>query len=64
MLAREILNWTEEKMDDIDVEKDKHPYLKAFGLGAVEGYIDGAMIAYPILLVGSFIVGRKLKKLG
>ena len=64
MLAREILNWTEEKMDEIDVENDKHPYLKCMGLGAIDGYIDGAMIAYPILLVGCFIAGRKLKKLG
>lgn len=61
-MVRKVLDWTEKKFDEID-ENTKHPYLKAFGLGAIEGAIDGAVIAYPFLVVSAFIVGHKLKKL-
>lgn len=42
-----ILDWTEEKMDDLlcDDGKIKHPYAKAFAIGALEGLIDGAVVA-------------------
>lgn len=59
-ITRNILDWTEKKTDEIDMT-DKHPYLKAFGLGSIEGYIDGAIIAYPILLASSIILLRKIK---
>ena len=52
MLARKILDWTQEKFDEIDYEKDKHPSLKAFGCGAVEGIIDGMLMSLPIALFG------------
>lgn len=51
-IARKILNWTDEKSNEIDMMNDKHPYLKAFGLGGIEGFIDGCIIMYPIV-VGS-----------
>lgn len=62
-MVREALEWVDEKMDEIDVANDKHPMLKAFGLGAIEGFIDGAVIAYPFLLIGCIIKNKQIKKL-
>lgn len=62
-MVKEILDWTEEKLDEIDVDNDKHPMLKAFGLGAIQGFIDGAVIAYPFLVVGIYLSASKIKKL-
>lgn len=62
--TKKVLNWTDKKFEEIvDNPDEKHPNLKAFGLGAIEGVIDGAVIAYPILLVGCFVAAKKLKKL-
>lgn len=58
MLVKEVLNKVEEKFDDIDVT-DKHPYLKAFGLGAIEGAIDGAVIWFPIVLGACYYWRKK-----
>lgn len=66
-MVRKILDWTDEKMDemmdDIDNGTDKCSMLKAIGLGAIEGFIDGAVIAYPILLIGCIVKNRQIKKL-
>ena len=51
-LVKNLLDWNERKLEEIDVINDKHPYLKAFGLGAIDGLVDGAVIAYIPLLIG------------
>lgn len=58
-----ILDWTEEKLDELMVDPDnsKHPYAKAFALGAVEGLLDGMVIAGGVFLVAAG-VGFELKK--
>lgn len=61
--VRKVLDWTDEKMEEIQDEDTKHPYLKAAGLGAIEGIIDGAVLAYPILLVGCIMINKHIKKL-
>lgn len=62
-MVREALEWVDEKMDEIDMDNDKHPMLKAFGLGAIEGFIDGAVIAYPFLVIGIWMSARKIQKI-
>ena len=64
-MTRKILDWTQEKFDDVvdNIDTEKHPNLKAFGLGCIEGVIDGAVLAYPVLLVTSIIASKKLKDL-
>ena len=62
-MVKKILDWTEAKFEEIDVDNDKHPMLKAFGLGAIQGAIDGAVIAYPFLVVGAYLSAREIKKL-
>lgn len=60
-ITRKVLNWTDKKFDAID-ENTKHPYLKAFGLGAVEGVIDGAVLMYPVLIGGLMLANHQLSK--
>ena len=61
-ITRQILNWTEEKTEEIIEGDVKHPYLKAFGLGCIEGLVDGAVLAYPILVASLFLVAKQKNK--
>lgn len=61
-IVRNVLNKTDEVYNNIDVENDKHPYAKAAGCGFVEGVIDGAVICYPMLLVGCWYWKHKALK--
>ena len=60
-ITKGILDWTEEKFDEID-ENTKHPLLKAFGLGAIEGAIDGAVLMYPIIVGSLYWAAYKARK--
>lgn len=61
-LVRKVLDWTDDKFDEIDVTNDKHPYLKAFGCGAIEGLIDGAVVWFPIALGAAYYWKHKATK--
>ena len=63
-LVKGILNWTDKQMEEIENNPEvKHPYVKAFGLGVIEGAIDGAVIMYPIVLAaGYYWKNKALKK--
>ena len=53
-LIHGILNWTEDKTIELDGTK-KSDYAKAFGLGCIEGLIDGAVIVGTIGIVKGWI---------
>ena len=59
-----ILDWTEEKMDELmfDEGEIKHPYAKAFALGALEGLIDGAVICGLYFIGASYVAKFKNRK--
>ena len=67
-LVKMVLDWTEDKITEIDndiangTNEIKHPYLKAFGLGAIEGAIDGAVVMYPIVLAAGYYWKHKATK--
>lgn len=62
-LVKKLLDWNEEMRSEIDVTKDKHPYLKAFGSGAIEGYVNSATLLFPIALaLGYYWKHQALKK--
>ena len=61
-LVKKILDRNEEKFNEIDVVNDKHPYVKAFMSGAIEGYIDAAVFMYPIVLIASYYWQHKATK--
>lgn len=64
-MVREVLEWADKKFEAIQSGEDtKHPYLKSFGLGVVEGAIDGAVMIYPFLLAALIIANKELKKKG
>lgn len=62
-ITRGILKWTDKEMDKVlNDENTKHRGLKAVGLGMVEGFVDGAIIAYPILVAGCIYWRKKAEK--
>lgn len=60
-ITKTILNWTEEKLNDLDMN-DKNAELKAFGLGVIDGFVDGAVLVYPILMAGCLYWRNKALK--
>lgn len=63
MITRKVLNWTERKFNEIANrdENIKSKMIKGFGLGSIEGFIDGALIGFPILFVTCLIRCHKNK---
>ena len=61
-LTKKILDWNEKEFEKIDETKDKHPYLKALRTGVINGFIDGAVFAYPILLACCYYWRKKAEK--
>lgn len=64
-MVKEILKWRDKKFDEL-VEKDdeKIDCAKAFGLGAVEGIIDAAVVvgAFAIVKGGIEFIKEIAKK--
>lgn len=61
-MTKKILKWTDKEMKKVMYDEDvKCRTLKAFGLGVIEGAIDGAVIAYPILIACCYL-GKKADK--
>lgn len=62
-IAREILKWTDKETDKVLYDENtKHRGLKAVGLGMIEGFVDGAIVAYPILLAGCIYWRKQARK--
>lgn len=61
-LTKKLLDWKEDRFDEIDVINDKHPYLKAFGCGAIEGCIDAAVVMYIPVLIAAYYWKHKATK--
>ncbi len=62
LITKTIGDWIEDKFDELNV-KDKFAYAKAFGLGAIDGYVVMSSFTWPILLIACVIAGRKLSAL-
>ena len=62
MLVKKILDWTEEETTNLDHENDSKAYLKAFGLRAIEGLIEGAVLMYVPVLIAAYSWKRKATK--
>ena len=65
-MTKEILKWTDEKLEEI-YESDEvggKELAKAFGVGAIEGFIDGLVIVGGIYWVAGVvkIVKNAVKK--
>lgn len=54
-ISRGINNWCENKMEEIlNNPNEKHPYVKAFGIGVIEGVVDNAIVWYPIMTAAAY----------
>jgi hypothetical protein len=61
-LARTILDWTDKKYDEaMETDNERDSLRKAAMSGFVEGLIDGAVIAYPFLVIGLLVANHKNK---
>lgn len=55
-ITRKILNWSEEKFEEIQNDQyTKHPYLKSFGLGMLDGAIDSAVVIGSVVIAGCIV---------
>jgi len=58
-ITKNILDWTDDRFEKVVSGEVKHPYAEAFALGAIEGAIDSAVIAFPILVGGCLYWKKK-----
>ena len=67
-LVKNILDWTEDKFTEIqndivnETNEIKHPYLKSFGLGAIEGAIDSLVVGGALTVIAGTIIKVTSKK--
>ena len=67
-LVKNILDWTEDKYDAIETDvvnktnEIKHPYLKSFGLGVIEGAIDSLVVTGALTVIAGTIIKVASKK--
>lgn len=62
-ITRAILNWSDKKFEESMDLNDKHRLAKAAASGLVEGLVDGAIIAYPMLCIAcTYWKNQALKK--
>lgn len=62
-MLKEILYWTDEKYEQIiENPNEKHPYAKAFGLGCIEGALEGLVVGGVMLLAVSGIISACKRK--
>ena len=65
MLTRKICDWTKEKYDEL-LEKGDYSvkdYAKVFGLGAIEGAVDGvAVLGTIVFTISAVSVVKELIK--
>ena len=61
--TKAVIEKSEEVYEQIDVQNDKHPFVKAFGCGAIQGAIDAAVLMYLPLMIGvAYWKHKALKK--
>lgn len=61
-LVKKLLDRNQKMFYEIDVVNDKHPHLKAFGSGAIEGYVDTVVLMFPLVLAASYYWRHKATK--
>lgn len=55
-MVNSILKWSDAKMEKLTNNPDEeHAFAKAFGLGAIEGAIDGFVFLGALAFVGSIV---------
>ena len=64
MITRKILNWCEEKREEVYADDRPISYVQTFGLGAIEGFIDGWLFNGVLLTAATTIafIANKSKK--
>lgn len=58
-VMRKIIEWCDNTMEQACSEDKPH---KAFASGFVEGFCDAAVVLYVPLVIGVYIIGKKLEE--
>lgn len=58
-ITRNLLDWIDEKTDEVDVDNDKRGIAKLVGLSVIESIIDTAVLMVPIVTVAGVVYAIK-----
>lgn len=62
-ITRGIIDWIDKKFAEaIDEDDERKGMQKAALSGAVEGYLDAAVLMYPVVVLACYVYQSKLKK--
>ena len=61
MLIKRLLDWNEEKFEELDGRKPKD-VVKAFGSGMIDGFVDSAVVLFIPVLVSAYYWKNKAEK--
>ena len=62
-VARYLINWCDNKFNEaLDEEDDRKAGGKAFASGAVEGFMDAAIVMYIPVVIACYVLQHKANK--
>lgn len=62
-LTRTLIDWCDTKFEEaLHEEDDRKAYRKSFVSGAVEGFMDAAILMYVPVVIGCYVYKAKLNK--
>lgn len=62
-VARSLINWCDTKFNEaLHEEDDRKAGKKAFASGAVEGFVDAAIVMYVPVLIACYVWQYKANK--
>lgn len=63
-VTRRLINWCDAKFNEaLDEKDDRKASVKAFTSGAVEGFMDAAIVMYvPVLIMCHYYMNKAAKK--
>lgn len=62
-VARSLINWCDTKFNEaLHEEDDRKAGKKAFASGAVEGFVDAAIVMYVPVLIACYVWHYKANK--
>ena len=62
-VTRVLINWCDKRFNDaLDEEDERKANVKAFTSGAVEGFMDAAIVWFVPVLISCFVYKHKAAK--
>lgn len=62
-VTRKLIDWCDTKFEEaLNEEDDRKAYKKAIVSGAVEGFVDAAVLMFVPLVISGYVYKAKLNK--